>query len=82
MAKSIPERELRNENAKVIDAVANGATFIVTRNGEPVAEIRPIQSVRKTFIRRQDLTRNAGVRDRIDPDQFRRDLDNTVDQSL
>lgn len=82
MAKSIPERELRNENAKVIDAVANGATFIVTRNGEPVAELCPIQSVRKTFISRQDLSRNAGVRDRIDPDQFRRDLDHAVDQSL
>ncbi|WP_374157912.1 type II toxin-antitoxin system Phd/YefM family antitoxin [Mycobacterium sp. G7A2] len=82
MAKSIPQRELRNENAKVMDAVAGGETFIVTRNGEPVAEIRPIQSVRKTFIRRQDLLRNAGVQARIDPDQFRRDLDNAVDQSL
>ena len=82
MAKSIPQRELRNENAKVMDAVAGGETFIVTRNGEPVAEIRPIQSVRKTFIRRQDLSRNAGVRVRIDPDQFRRDLDNAVDQRL
>ena len=82
MAKSIPQRELRNENAKVMDAVAGGETFIVTRNGEPVAEIRPIQSVRKTFIRRQDLSRNAGVRVRIDPDQFRRDLHNAVDQRL
>ena len=82
MAKSIPQRELRNENAKVMDAVAGGETFIVTRNGEPVAEIRPIQSVRKTFIRRQDLSRNAGVQVRIDPAQFRRDLDNAVDQSL
>ena len=82
MAKSIPQRELRNENAKVMDAVAGGETFIVTRNGEPVAELRPIQPVRKTFIKRQDLSRNAGMRVRIDPDQFRRDLDNAVDQSL
>ena len=82
MAKSIPERELRNENAKVMDAVAGGETFIVTRNGEPVAELRPIRTVRKTFIKRQNLSRNAGVRVRIDPDQFRRDLDNAVDQSL
>ena len=82
MVRFISQRELRNENAKVMDAVAGGETFIVTRNGEPVAEIRPIQSVRKTFIRRQDLSRNAGVRVRIDPDQFRRDLDNAVDQRL
>ena len=82
MVRFISQRELRNENAKVMDAVAGGETFIVTRNGEPVAEIRPIQSVRKTFIRRQDLSRNAGVRVRIDPDQFRRDLHNAVDQRL
>ena len=82
MVRFISQRELRNENAKVMDAVAGGETFIVTRNGEPVAEIRPIQSARKTFIRRQDLSRNAGVRVRIDPDQFRRDLDNSVDQRL
>lgn len=82
MVRFISQRELRNENAKVMDAVAGGETFIVTRNGEPLAEIRPIQSARKTFIRRQDLSRNAGVRVRIDPDQFRRDLDNAVDQRL
>ena len=82
MVRFISQRELRNENAKVMDAVAGGETFIVTRNGEPVAEIRPIQSARKIFIRRQDLSRNAGVRVRIDPDQFRRDLDDAVDQRL
>lgn len=82
MVRFISQRELRNQNAKVMDAVAGGETFIVTRNGEPVAELRPIQSVRKTFIKRQDLSRNAGARVRIDPDQFRRDLDNAVDQSL
>lgn len=68
MVRFISQRELLNENAKVIDAVAGGEAFIVTRNGEPVAELRPIQSVRKTFIRRQDLSRNADVRDRLDPD--------------
>ena len=82
MVRFISQRELRNENAKVMDAVAGGETFIVPRNGEPLAEIRPIRSARKTFIRRQDLSRNAGVRVRIDPDQFRRDLHNAVDQRL
>ena len=82
MARSIPQRELRNENAKVIDAVAAGETFVVTRNGEPVAELRPIQAVRKTFISRRELTHNSGVHVRIDPHQFRRDLNDAVDQSL
>ena len=39
--KTIAQRELRNDNAKVIDAVQAGETFIITRNGEPVAELRP-----------------------------------------
>ncbi|APE16746.1 prevent-host-death protein [Mycobacterium sp. WY10] len=82
MAKTIPQRELRNENAKLINAVAAGETFVVTRHGEPVAELRPIRSARKTFITRDDLARIAGAGVRIDPDQFRRDLDATIDQSL
>ena len=43
MARTIAQRELRNENAKVIEAVTAGETFIVTRHGEPVAELRPAE---------------------------------------
>jgi prevent-host-death family protein len=82
MARTIPQRELRNENAKLIDAVAAGETFVVTRRGEPVAELRPIQSGRKTFITRDDLARLSNAAVRIDPDQFRRDLDANIDQRL
>ncbi|BBX04659.1 prevent-host-death protein [Mycolicibacterium moriokaense] len=82
MARTIPQRELRNENAKLMDAVSAGETFVVTRNGEPVAELRPVQLVRKTFISRDDLAHMAGARVRIDPDRFRRDLDDAIDQGL
>ncbi|WP_396925951.1 type II toxin-antitoxin system Phd/YefM family antitoxin [Mycolicibacterium sp.] len=78
----IPQRELRNKTAKLMDTVAAGETFVVTRHGEPVAELRPIQSVRKTFINRDDLARIAGAGVRIDRDQFRRDLDAAIDQSV
>lgn len=82
MARTIPQRELRNESAKLMDAVAAGETFVVTRHGEPVAELRPIQSVRKTFISPEDLARIAGAGVRIDREQFRRDLDAVIDQSV
>ncbi len=82
MARTIAQRELRNENAKLMDAVVAGETFVITRRGEPVAELRPIQSGRKTFISRDDLARIAGAGVRIDPDQFRRDLDAAIDQSV
>jgi prevent-host-death family protein len=82
MTKTIAQRELRNENAKVIDAVAAGETFIVTRNGEPVAELRPLRAGRRTFITREEVAELATAGVRIDRDQFRADLDNVIDQGL
>ena len=81
MAKTIAQRELRNENAKVMDAVTAGETFVVTRNGEPVAELRPLRSGRRTFISREEVAALAAVNVRIDRDRFRADLDAVIDQS-
>jgi prevent-host-death family protein len=41
VAKTITQRELRNDSAAVMDAVEAGETIEVTRNGNPVAELRP-----------------------------------------
>jgi prevent-host-death family protein len=82
MARFIAQRELRNENAKLMDAVTRGETFVVTRNGEPVAELRPIRAGRKTFITRDELAHLSGAAIRIEHDQFRRDLDGAIDQSI
>jgi antitoxin (DNA-binding transcriptional repressor) of toxin-antitoxin stability system len=41
MARTIAQRELRNDNAKVIDAVAAGETFVVTRTPLPSTLRRP-----------------------------------------
>jgi prevent-host-death family protein len=83
MARTIAQRELRNQNAKVIEAVAAGETFVVTRNGEPVAELRPIRAGRRrTFISRDELAALAAAGVRIDHHQFRADLDRLIDQGL
>lgn len=82
MTRTIPQRELRNDNAKVIDAVAAGETFVVTRNGEPVAEIRPVTYRRPTFISRADVAALATNAVRIDHARFRVDLDRSIDQGL
>ena len=82
MARFIAQRELRNENAKLMDAVTKGETFVVTRNGEPVAELRPIRAGRKTFITRDELAHLSGAAIRIEHDQFRRDLDGAIDQNI
>lgn len=82
MTKTIPQRELRNENAKVIEAVTRGETFIVTRNGEPVAELRPFRTGRRMLISREEVAALATAGVRIDRHQFRTDLDQLIDQGL
>jgi prevent-host-death family protein len=82
MTKIIAQRELRNDNAKVIEAVTAGETFVVTRNGEPVAELRPLRAGRRTFISRDEVAALASANVRIDRDQFRADLDDVIDQEL
>jgi prevent-host-death family protein len=37
----IPQRELRNNNADILNRVQAGETFVVTRNGVAVADLVP-----------------------------------------
>lgn len=80
MTRTITQRALRNDNAKVIAAATAGETFVVTRNGEPVAELRPIRAGRRTFLSREDVTTLATAGVRIDQHQFRADLDEVIVQ--
>lgn len=75
----IAQRELRNDNATVINRVAEGESFVITRNGEPIAELRPYSATRSRFIKREALAnlQPAGVR--IDRHDFRRDSDANLD---
>jgi len=72
-------RELRNNGAEVLARVAAGESITVTRDGHPVAELRPLP--------RQRLTAGALVArfsrlPDVDPERFRADVDDAVDQSL
>jgi prevent-host-death family protein len=53
MTRTISQRELRNDSAAVMDAVERGDTIVVTRNGSPVAELRPL--LRRTFVPTAEL---------------------------
>jgi prevent-host-death family protein len=55
MQKVISQRELRNESAAVMDAVERGETVVVTRNGYPIAELRPLR--RQNFVPTVELMR-------------------------
>jgi prevent-host-death family protein len=78
MNRTIPQRELRNDNAQVIDAVVSGETFVVTRNGVPVAELRPIPRARRTFVPKRDVLDAAATGPHVDRENFRADLDRIV----
>ncbi len=80
MSGIITQRELRNESAAVLREVQAGQSIIVTRNGVPVAELRPIQPRR--FVPRAVIAEAAARAPRIDGNRFRADLDAVIDQSV
>jgi prevent-host-death family protein len=74
MSETITLREFRNESAAVMDRVEAGESFVVTRNGHPVAKVGPI-SRRRRLVPIDELRQafSAGA----DPDytQMRGELD-------
>ena len=82
MSTVIPQRDLRNHNAAIIAAVVAGESFVVTRNGEAVAELRPVQKSRRMFVTKADLADVARGSTHIDGEVFRADLDRAVDPHL
>lgn len=80
MGRVITQRELRNDSGAILREVQAGQTIIVTRNGVPVAELRPIAPRR--FVPRAAIADVAGRAPRIDAARFRADVDAVVNQSV
>lgn len=72
-------RDLRNKGGQIVDRVAAGERLIVTRDGDPVAELRPLQ--REGLSARHLLDRWRHI-PQVDPRDARADLDRSVDPSL
>ncbi len=79
MERTITQRELRNDSAAVLREVQAGRTLIVTRNGTPVAELRPVPPRR--FVPRAVIGDAARQAPRVDAERFRKDLDRIVEPS-
>jgi prevent-host-death family protein len=69
----ISQRELRNSSAKVMDAVERGETLIITRNGTPIAELRPIR--RRTFVPTAEVKRLFAGAPRANYQAMRAEMD-------
>jgi prevent-host-death family protein len=80
MDEIISQRELRNDSAAVLREVQSGRRLTVTRNGVPVAELRPVPAGR--FVPRSVIAAAIPLGPTVDADAFRADLDAIVDQAV
>jgi antitoxin (DNA-binding transcriptional repressor) of toxin-antitoxin stability system len=71
--RTITQRELENESAAIMDAVEAGETMILTRNGAPIAELKPIR--RPKFTSTAELKAAFAVGPDPDYAQMRADID-------
>jgi len=72
-------RDLRNHAGDVINRVVAGERLTVTRDGHPVAELRPVG---RPALPTSVLKRRWSQLPALDMAAFRRDLDRVLDSSL
>ncbi|MGQ0744289.1 MAG: type II toxin-antitoxin system Phd/YefM family antitoxin [Acidimicrobiales bacterium] len=72
-------RDLRNRGGEVIDRVLSGEQVIVTRDGRPVAELRPLPRPR---LGARALVERFRALPPVDPQAFRADIDAILSQEL
>lgn len=74
----IPQRELRNNNADILNRVEAGESFVVTRNGAAVADVVPhaARNGPPMFPKTKDLTarRQAAIDGVPDREAWLRDV--------
>ncbi len=79
-SRVITQRELRNDSGAIMRGVEEGETFIVTRNGTPIAKLIPLR--RRTFVPRDEALAIFATAPVIDPDQFRDEIFAGLDTEL
>jgi prevent-host-death family protein len=72
-------RELRNDGGRVLERVARGETLVVTRDGHPIAELRPLPRRPLAAAQLRARWRRLPV---LDPVALKRDIDAAMDSSL
>jgi antitoxin (DNA-binding transcriptional repressor) of toxin-antitoxin stability system len=78
MSRRITQRELRNDSGRIMRALDQGKSFIVTRNGVPVGELTPLR--RAVFVPVDAAVAAFARAPRVTFRRFRRDVDTVIDQ--
>ena len=76
---NVSVRDLRNHGGRVLQRVANGESLTVTLDGEPVAELRPLQSA---GVPAGELLRRWRRLPVLDGVALRADIDSVIDSAL
>jgi prevent-host-death family protein len=72
-------RELRNHGGEVLERVARGEALTVTRDGQAIAELRPL---RRRPVPSVVLVKRWRALPPVDAAKLREDIDHLLDQSL
>ena len=81
--QTITGQQLGDDNAEILRQVEAGESFLVTRDGHPIAKIRPVPTSvpagRQRFVSREHLLALVQDMEPIDSARFRADLDAVTD---
>ncbi|MFV2020542.1 type II toxin-antitoxin system Phd/YefM family antitoxin [Micromonospora sp. LOL_023] len=80
MAAKLTQRDLRARSGKIMDAVAHGESFVVTRNGTPIGELIPLR--RHRVVTREQFAGGSTNAPVTDTARFRADPDSVMDGGL
>ena len=80
MAETINQRTLRNQSGEIMRRVEKGESFVITRDGEPLAELVPLR--RPRFVALDKVLPLFARAAPVDIGELRRDLDAFADQSM
>ncbi len=75
MSRQISQRELRNDSGEIMRRVEAGESFVITRNGKPVADLVPHAAGPKRRKTLREFQEDARKLPPIDVEQWYRDRD-------
>jgi antitoxin (DNA-binding transcriptional repressor) of toxin-antitoxin stability system len=75
----ITQRDLRTGSRQIMDAVEQGQSFVVTRDGHRIGELIPLRQ-RRRFVPRQDFIATSRSAPAVDLEAFRADQDAARDE--
>jgi antitoxin (DNA-binding transcriptional repressor) of toxin-antitoxin stability system len=77
----VTQRDLRTRSKEIMDAVQNGQSFTVTRDGHAIGELIPLRR-RRRFVPRQEFAAMSQTAASVDVAAFRADQEAAADQGL